>query len=61
MYQVILIYGIFSSSFLDNLERLFFMKLWWQKKLSFLQMHNTILQRVKQFLNVKLINIEKIK
>ena len=46
IYQVILIYGIFSGSFLDNLEWLFFIKLWWQKKMIFLQMRDTILQRV---------------
>ena len=38
---------IFSGSFLDNLERPFFIKLWWQKKIIFLQIHNTILQRVQ--------------
>ena len=43
IYQVILIYGIFSSSILDNLETLFFIKLWWQKEIIFLQMYNTIL------------------
>ena len=43
-YHVILICGIFSGSFLDNLELLFFIKLWWKKKIFFLQMHNTILQ-----------------
>ena len=31
------------------------------KKFFFLQMHNTILQRGKEFLNVKMINLEKIK
>ena len=46
-YQIILIYGIFSGLFLDNLEWLFYIKLWWQKKIFFLQMHNTILQRIK--------------
>ena len=45
--QVILIYGIFSSSILDNFETLFFIKLWCQKEIIFLQMYNTILQRVK--------------
>ena len=35
----------------------FFIKLW----LLFLQVHDTILQRVKQFLNVKMKNLEKIK
>ena len=38
-YQVVLIHGIFSGSFLHNLEWLFFIKLWWR----------TILQRVKWF------------
>ena len=37
----------------------FFIKLWWQKKNFFLQIHNTIFQRVKLFLNVKVINLEK--
>ena len=32
------------GSFLDNSEWLFFIKLWWQKKVIFIQMHNTILQ-----------------
>ena len=41
----ILIYGIFSGSILGNLEWLFFIKLWWQKKI-FIQMHNSILQRL---------------
>ena len=31
--------GYFQVHFLDNLECLFFMKLWWQKKIIFLQMH----------------------
>ena len=45
---VSLICGIFSGSFfLDNLEWPFFLKLWWQRKIIFLQMHNTILQTVK--------------
>ena len=48
-HQVILIYGIFSGGFLDYLEWPFFIKLWWQKKIIFLWMHNTILQRVKPF------------
>ena len=39
----VFIYGIFLGSFLDNLERPFFIELWWQKKIIFLQMHNTIL------------------
>ena len=30
-------------------------------KIADLQMHNTILQKVKQFLNVKMVNLEKIK
>ena len=33
--------------FLENLELPFFTKLWWWKKISFLQMHDTILQKVK--------------
>ena len=41
-----LIYRMFSSSFLDKLELIFFIKLSWQKKVIFLQMHNLILQRV---------------
>ena len=61
IYQVILIYGIFSASHLHNLEWLFFIKLWWQKKIIFPQIHNTILQRVKWFQIVKMINLEKIK
>ena len=61
IYQVILIYGIFPGSFLDNLEWSFFIKLWRQKKIIFLQTYNTILQRVKLFLNVKMVNIKKIK
>ena len=44
--QVILINGIFSGSFLDNLELISFIKSWWQQKQFFLQKHNTILQRV---------------
>ena len=32
-----------------------------EKKKIFLHMHSTILQRVKQFVNVKIINYEKIK
>ena len=44
--KVMLFYGIFSGSFIDISEWLFFIKLWWQK-IFFLQMHNTILQRVK--------------
>ena len=32
-----------------------------RKKITFCQMHNTILPRVKQFLNVKMMNLEKIK
>ena len=32
-----------------------------EKKITFLQIHNTILQRLKQFLNAKMINLEKIK
>ena len=59
--KVILFYGIFPGSFLDILEWLFFLKLWWQKKIIFLQMHNAILQTVKYFLNVQIINPEKIK
>ena len=46
IYQAMLIYRIFSGSFLDNLELFFFIKLSWQKKVIFLQMHNLILQRV---------------
>ena len=46
IYQVISIYGKFSGSFLDNIEWLFFIKLWWQKKI-FLQIHNTILKSLK--------------
>ena len=61
IYQVISIYGKFPGSFLDNIEWLFFIKLWWKKKIIFLQMHNTNLQRVKLFVNVKMINLEKIK
>ena len=34
-YQVILIYEIFSGSFWDNLEWLFYIKLWCQKKIFF--------------------------
>ena len=30
--------------FLDNLEWLFFIKLWWQKKIIVIQMHHTIMQ-----------------
>ena len=30
-----------------NLKWFFFIKLWWQKKIIFLQIHNTILQRVQ--------------
>ena len=41
-----LIYRMFSGSFLDKLELIFFIKLSWQKKVIFLQMHNLILQRV---------------
>ena len=41
------LYGVFLGSFLDNLEWPFLIKLWWQKKIIFLQIHNTILQRVK--------------
>ena len=40
-------YGIFSGSFLGNLEWTFSIKLWCQKKIIFLQIHTTILQRVK--------------
>ena len=47
IYQVIIVYRIFSGSFLENLEGRFIIKLWWQKKKFFLRMHNTILQRVK--------------
>ena len=32
-----------------------------QKKITFLQMNNTILPRIKEFLNVKMVNLEKIK
>ena len=46
MYQVILIYDIFSGSFIDNLEWLY-PKDYSGKKNNFFQMHNTILQRVK--------------
>ena len=46
IYQAMLIYRIFSGSFLDNLELFFFIKLSWQKKVIFLQMHHLILQRV---------------
>ena len=45
--QVILINEIFSGSYLDNLEWFFFIKLWWQKKIIFLQIHNAILRRVQ--------------
>ena len=45
--KVILIYGIFSGSFLDNLEWPFFTKLWWEKKDFFRYIHSTVLQRVK--------------
>ena len=61
MSGYIIIYGRFSDSFLDNSELLFFIKVWWQKKIIFIQRHNTVLQRVKQFLNVKMKNLEKIK
>ena len=37
------------------------MKLWWQKRTIFLQMHNIILQKVKKILNAKMINPEKSK
>ena len=30
-----------------QLRMTFFIKLWWEKKIIFLQMHNTVLQRVK--------------
>ena len=39
--------------------RTFFRKIRVTEKIIFLQMHNTILQRVKQFLNVKMIKLEK--
>ena len=52
--------GYFQVHF-RQLRMIFFHKSWWQKKITFLQMHDTILQRVKQFLNVKLINHEKMK
>ena len=42
MYQAILNYGMFSGPFLGNLEQLFFIKVWWQKKIIFLQMRNTV-------------------
>ena len=32
-----------------------------EKKFFFLQIHNTILQRIKQFLNVNMINLEETK
>ena len=38
---------IHTSSFLGNLEWLFFINLWWHEKIIFLQIYNTILQRVK--------------
>ena len=46
--------------FIFNVEWPYYIKLWWQKKIIFLQMHNTDLQwgRVK-CLNLKLINLEK--
>ena len=53
--------GYFQVYFLGNLKLLFFIKLCWLKKIIFLQMHNTILQKVKEFLNLKMINLEKIK
>ena len=53
--------GYLNRFIFRQLRMTFFIKLWWQKKIIFLQMHNTILQRVKYFLNVKMINLEKIK
>ena len=42
------VYDYLNLLFLfKSLEWLFFIKLWWQKKIIFLQMNNTILQRVK--------------
>ena len=43
---MILIYGIFSGSFLGNLDD-FFHKIMVAEKNFFFQMHNMILQRVK--------------
>ena len=45
----VLVYKLSSCGFESNcshLEWLSFIKLWWHKKIIFLQMHNTILQRV---------------
>ena len=39
----------------------FFHKVIVTEKIIFLQMHKTILQRVKTFLNAKMIDLEKIK
>ena len=47
IYQVILIYGDIFRFIFRQLEMIFFIKLWWQKKKIFFQMHNTIFQRVK--------------
>ena len=52
------LWDIFKFIF-RQLRMTFFIKLCWQKKIIFLQMHKTSLQRVKKFLNVKMINLER--
>ena len=47
IYQVILIYGDIFRFIFRQLEMIFFIKLWWQKKKIFVQMRNTISQRIK--------------
>ena len=54
------LWDIFRFIF-KQLGMAFFHKIMVFKKLFFLQLHNTILQRVKQFLIVKIVNLEKIK
>ena len=49
--------GYFQVHFLTTSNDFFHKIMVAEKK--FFQMHNTILQRVKQFLNEKMINLEK--
>ena len=51
---------VFLRFIFRQLQMTFFRKIMVTEKHFFPRMHNTILQRIKEFLNVKMINLEKI-